>query len=78
VYTRLAPPNLVEVRVCDLGPGLEEQHLKRVFEPFFTTKSDGTGLGLAISKSIITAHGTELGYSPNAPIGACFRFTLPT
>ncbi len=78
VYTRLAQPSLVEVRVCDLGPGLDEHNLKRVFEPFFTTKSDGTGLGLAISKSIITAHGTELGYSPNVPIGACFRFTLPT
>jgi signal transduction histidine kinase len=48
-----------------------------VFEPFFTTKSDGTGLGLAISKSIIKAHGTELAYEPNEPVGACFRFSLP-
>jgi two-component system sensor kinase FixL len=77
VYTRALSRNSVEVRVCDLGPGLEETHRIRVFEPFFTTKSDGTGLGLAISKSIIKAHGTELAYEPNEPVGACFRFSLP-
>jgi two-component system, LuxR family, sensor kinase FixL len=78
VHTRSGVAESVEVRVCDLGHGLETHNLGRVFEPFFTTKSDGTGLGLAISKSIIKAHGTDLSYEPNAPHGACFRFTLPT
>jgi two-component system, LuxR family, sensor kinase FixL len=78
VHTRLLGRSSVEVRVCDLGPGLDAEMRGRVFEPFFTTKADGTGLGLAISKSIIKAHGTELAYEPNQPFGACFLFTLPT
>lgn len=45
--------NLVEIRIWDNGPGLDDDQKKRIFMPFFTTKSDGLGLGLTISRRII-------------------------
>lgn len=50
----------VEVAVADDGPGISEQHLKRVFQPFFTTKKKGTGLGLSIVRKIMDAHGGRI------------------
>lgn len=77
VRTSLVANGGVEMRVCDLGHGLDAELRQRVFEPFVTTKPTGTGLGLAISQSIVTAHGGKLHYEPNVPMGACFFFVLP-
>ena len=53
---------MVEIEVCDTGPGIASQDLSRVFEPFFSTKSKegGTGLGLAICREIILSHQGEI------------------
>ena len=67
----------VELTVCDNGPGLSADAVKRVFDPFFSTKENGTGLGLAISSSIARAHGGNVGYRPNSPSGACFYIAVP-
>lgn len=69
--------NLVLVAVHDTGPGVPEEMAARVFEPFVTTKPDGMGVGLAISRNIVDDHGGQLWYSPNAPAGSVFQFTLP-
>ena len=37
----------------------------------------GLGLGLALCKSIINAHGGEIGVRDNKPQGSVFYFTLP-
>ena len=67
----------VEVRVCDNGPGIADEHLEKLFEPFFTTKPTGKGMGLPVSKTIIEAHKGKL-WAENRPEGgACFCFTLP-
>lgn len=48
----------VIIEVCDTGPGLSPEDLKKMTEPFFTTRRDegGTGLGLSISEKIISDH----------------------
>jgi len=78
VSTSLADGNAVRLMVCDNGPGLTPDTVKRVFDPFFSTKENGTGLGLAISSTIARAHGGSVGYRANTPSGACFYIAVPT
>jgi PAS domain S-box-containing protein len=65
------------ISVSDSGTGIDEHNVDRLFEPFYTTKPEGMGMGLAISRTIIRAHGGELGAANNAGVGATFSFTLP-
>jgi len=78
---------MVQVSVCDSGPGLSKEDLEHVFDRFYradaarareSAESSGSGLGLAIAKALIEAHGGRI-WAENAPTGgACFHFTLPT
>ena len=68
----------VALRVQDAGPGIAPDSAGRLFEAFFTTKSDGMGMGLAICRSIIEAHGGQVGVAPpDENPGATFWFRLP-
>ena len=69
--------NHVRVSISDRGIGLTEEIAEKIFDSFFTTRDTGTGLGLSISRSIITAHGGVIDYSPNQEGGVSFYFTLP-
>ncbi len=70
-------PGGVRVEVRDSGPGLSRESLERLFDPFYTTKRGGMGMGLSICRSIIEAHGGQVGATANVPRGATFHFTLP-
>jgi two-component system, LuxR family, sensor kinase FixL len=48
----------------------------QLFEPFITTKRHGMGVGLSISRTIIEAHGGQIGAERNPAGGTIFRFTL--
>ena len=52
----------VVVAVCDNGPGIADDAMKRLLEPFFTTKpaGQGLGLGLVISSKIVREFGGTL------------------
>jgi signal transduction histidine kinase len=64
---------IVEIR--DHGTGLADA--EKAFEAFYTTKEKGMGMGLAICRSIVEAHGGDLGITPSPGPGTTFFFTLP-
>jgi two-component system sensor histidine kinase KdpD len=74
-------PALVEVSVADQGGGVPSGDEQRVFEKFHRSRLEaaqsGFGLGLTICKTIVEAHGGEIGVRNLPNGGAEFRFSLP-
>jgi signal transduction histidine kinase len=72
----------VLVSMTDSGPGVPEQHKKKIFEKFHQVKQgrkiagQGVGLGLAICKTIIEAHNGEIWVEDNPSGGSVFCFVL--
>jgi PAS domain S-box-containing protein len=78
VTTRLKDNKFI-IKIIDSGPGIREEHIKKVLEPFFTTKYDRTGLGLSICSSIIKAHNGQLEILNNRlGAGTVATIVLPT
>jgi two-component system, LuxR family, sensor kinase FixL len=77
IRSRRRRGNGVLVSVIDNGTGIDPRHLDTLFDAFFTTKPAGMGMGLSICRSIIEAHGGEVGASNNQDFGATFHFSLP-
>jgi signal transduction histidine kinase len=67
----------VTVAVQDSGIGIDDKEMDRMFDPLYTTKAGGLGMGLAIARTIVDAHGGQLGAANNVHGGATFQFTLP-
>jgi len=78
VKTRKKDSQIV-VAIKDNGPGIAEEHLKKVFDPFFTTKETGKGigLGLSVSYNIIKKLGGTLKVESKISEGAVFSVKLP-
>ena len=66
------------IKISDEGPGISEEHRKKIFTPYFTTKKDGTGLGLAQARKIMEAHGGNLLISSTSEKGTTFVLSLPS
>lgn len=77
VSTEMGGDDMVETEVADTGSGMSEEVTAHLFQPFFTTKAHGMGVGLSICKTIIEAHGGQIGIRPNPGGGTIFYFTLP-
>lgn len=71
---------VVEVRVCDEGGGIAEEHVRAVFDPFFTTKppGQGTGLGLNIAYRILQRYGGTLSVESEPGRGSRFLVRIPS
>lgn len=69
--------NMLLIRICDTGAGIQAQDLDHIFDPYFTTKSSGTGLGLAISHNIIEAHGGDISIDSKPDEGTVISISLP-
>jgi len=85
IRSKAQSSNAILVEVRDHGAGVADSD--KVFEAFYTTKEKGMGMGLSICRSIVEAHGGQLGISPSqgpefqgqgsqGP-GTTFFFTLP-
>ncbi len=67
---------VVELSICDNGPGIPDAILSRIFDPFFTTKppGKGTGLGLSVSHRLIEESGGHImAYNKKGISGCCIR-----
>ena len=57
---------MLSIIICDNGPGISEEELKKVFEPFYRVErsrnrsTGGTGLGLSIARSMARMHGGDV------------------
>lgn len=75
--------DLVRFAVTDKGPGVPLEQQAIVFDRFKqlaqpdAVRKQGSGLGLAICKSLVEAHGGQIGVTSVPGSGACFWFTLP-
>jgi signal transduction histidine kinase len=73
---------VVELRVCDAGPGVDEGFRSHLFEKFAqastgsTRRASGTGLGLSIVRGLARANGGEAWYEPRPGGGAVFGVRL--
>jgi len=85
VTIRLAPEaSQVRVAVEDTGPGILPEDRTNVFERFYrvdqgrarAADGSGSGLGLAVVRSIVEAHGGQIGVESAPGQGAAFWFTL--
>jgi PAS domain S-box-containing protein len=77
VATAASSPEEVHVSVRDGGVGLNGIDLTRLFTTGYTTKPHGTGMGLSICRTIVEAHGGQIGVRENDGPGVTFFFTLP-
>jgi signal transduction histidine kinase len=77
IYAGVPDGSLVEVSICDTGPGIPDNKLAAVFDTFYTTKKQGTGLGLSIARTIVEDYGGKIWAENRLSGGAIFRFTLP-
>jgi len=50
----------LKIKVCDKGPGIRPELLRKVKEPFYSTKDGGSGLGLSIASRIAASHGGRI------------------
>lgn len=69
--------------ITDYGDGIDESNYNVIFEFFAQSNDDiykrqmGSGIGLALCKSIVEAHGGEIGVTSKLGEGSTFRFYLP-
>lgn len=73
---------LVQLEVCDRGPGVPPEERERIFEPFYRARGSserhgGVGLGLALVRQIAAAHRGTVSCLPREGGGSCFRVMLP-
>jgi signal transduction histidine kinase len=70
----------IRIWISDDGPGIAAEHLPRVFDRFWQANRSsirGAGLGLTIAKSIVDAHGGQIGVHSQLGEGSTFFCWLP-
>jgi two-component system, OmpR family, sensor kinase len=78
------PPHpMLELIVCDRGPGVPDTERERIFEPFYRSnnaseRDGGVGLGLSLVRSIVQSHAGQVHCQAREGGGACFVLRLPT
>jgi signal transduction histidine kinase len=69
--------DMIELTICDTGPGFSSSALERATELFFSEKEGGMGIGLNVAAEILRAHGGDLRLANNPAGGAAVTLFLP-
>ena len=69
--------DLILIKICDNGVGMNQDIQEHLFEPNFTTKNSGMGLGLAIVKQIVENNSGKITFETKEGKGTCFSLFLP-
>lgn len=75
--------NFFRIEVQDFGQGIASEYHDKLFTPFGkagskpTNGESSTGLGLSIAKSIVDAHGGQIGFVSELGKGSTFYFEIP-
>jgi signal transduction histidine kinase len=82
VTLRTSAAGMVELDVCDRGPGVPEAEREKIFDPFYRRsgapeRNGGVGLGLALVRQIAATHHGDVACLPRSGGGSCFRVRLP-
>ncbi len=83
IATHMSDMPMINIRICDQGPGLPVSEWDLVFDQFYTFNQGdryekGTGLGLSICRSIFRVHGGEAKIIPPPPgYNHCLLLKLP-
>ncbi len=72
-----AEERLARFSVADTGMGIAPRDLHFVFEQHWKGGGSGAGLGLFIARTIVQAHGGEIGVQSTLHQGTVFWFTIP-
>jgi signal transduction histidine kinase/ActR/RegA family two-component response regulator len=73
----------IQVRICDDGPGIDQEKIPLVFERFYQSNEkshsaiEGSGIGLNVVKEYVELHGGEINVTSIPHEETCFKFTLP-
>ncbi len=76
-------PQLIQLTVCDEGPGIPEKDIPHVFEKYYRgiqgslKVAQGSGVGLATVKNIAEAHGGVVAVRNREDRGTIFTISLP-
>ena len=74
---------MVRIAIGDDGLGISPEDQAHVFQRFFRVRTpeteavEGTGLGLSIVKSLVEAHGGQVGLESRLGEGSTFTVMLP-
>ncbi|MCX8070773.1 MAG: ATP-binding protein, partial [Thermodesulfovibrionales bacterium] len=79
IEASLNKDNLMLIKICDTGCGMDEETQRRAIEPFFTTKDliNHFGFGLSIAHGIIKDHKGKIEIQSELNKGTCVSITLP-
>lgn len=76
ISSKVVDCSMIEISICDDGPGIDASELDNIFERFYKGKKGNFGLGLAISKNIIEKHNGKI-TAVSSETGALFKIVLP-
>lgn len=73
----------IMVRICDSGPGIDEEVQSKIFDSFtqgsigYQRSHEGLGIGLTVSQRIAKILGTRIQIESELGKGSCFYFRVP-